>query len=55
VIADAPSLTMDAIEKLDQLQRLDEEAGFFAHLAGDAFGDGFTGPQARRPAASNGL
>jgi hypothetical protein len=46
VVADAagfaPVFVMDAIEKLDQLERLDEEAGFFAHLARDAFDEGFT-------------
>jgi len=42
VIANAAGLTMDAVEKLDKFERLDEEAGFFAHLAGDAFDEGFT-------------
>ena len=38
----APRFKMDAIDQFDQLQRLDEEAGFLAHLADDAIDDGFT-------------
>jgi len=42
VVTDAAAFAMDAIEEFDQLERLDEEAGFFAHLAHHAFNEGFT-------------
>jgi hypothetical protein len=38
----APAFAMDAVKELDQLERLDEKAGFFAHLAYHAFNEGFT-------------
>jgi hypothetical protein len=41
VIADAAVFTMNAIEQLDEFDRLDEEAGFLADFADDASGEGF--------------
>ena len=52
------ALVMDAIDELDQLERLDEEAGFFAHLAHHAFNQGFTDLKhaaRQRPMAFEGL
>jgi len=49
---------MDAIDELDQLERLDEEAGFFAYFAGDAIDDGLTQLEhaaGERPMAFEGL
>jgi hypothetical protein len=49
---------MYAVDKLDQLERLDEEAGFLAYFAGYACGDGFTEFEhaaGQRPMAFEGL